>query len=171
MTKRDNNTLGRALQNYYRDLEAYAAQNVTHETAVRSAFQNLLAEVARTYDWMLIPELGRKGTKRIIPDGTLRDGNSLPRGYWEAKDSKDRLDVEIAKKIALGYPLSNIIFEDTREGVLYQSGSEVLRAELTDPQQLTMLLLHSSLLSNQSSTGSSRRLRTSSFAYPISPRD
>ena len=90
---------------------------------------------------MLIPELGRKGTKRIIPDGTLRDGNSLPRGYWEAKDSKDRLDVEIAKKIALGYPLSNIIFEDTREGVLYQSGSEVLRAELADPQQLTMLLL------------------------------
>jgi hypothetical protein len=91
---------------------------------------------------MLIPELGKKGARRIIPDGTLRDINSLPRGYWEAKDSKDKLDVEIGKKVALGYPLTNIIFEDTREGVLYQSGEEVYRADLSNPDELSELLLH-----------------------------
>jgi E1-E2 ATPase len=119
MKRRDPNTLSKPLLNYYRDLDAFAEQNITHETAVRSAFQNLLADTARTYDWMLIPELGKAGTRRVIPDGTLRDINSLPRGYWEAKDTKDKLDAEIGKKNALGYPLTNIIFEDTGEGVLF----------------------------------------------------
>ena len=32
----------------------------------------------------------------------------LVRGHWEAKDSKDDLDDEIAKKIARGYPTNNI---------------------------------------------------------------
>jgi predicted helicase len=141
MTRRDPTTLSKTLQNYYRDLEAFAKQNITHETAVRSAFQNLLADTARAYDWMLIPELGKKGARRIIPDGTLRDINSLPRGYWEAKDSKDKLDVEISKKTALGYPLTNIIFEDTREGVLYQNGEKVYRANLSNRDELSELLL------------------------------
>jgi hypothetical protein len=140
MIKRDPTTLSKPVQNYYRDLSGFAEQNITHETAVRSAFQNLLADTARTYDWMLIPELGKQGLRRVIPDGTLRDINSLPRGYWEAKDTKDRLDVEIGKKIALGYPLTNIIFEDTREGILYQNQSEVYRASLADPSQLADLL-------------------------------
>ena len=55
------------------------------------------------------------------PDGTVRDSNSLPRGYWEAKDTNDDLDTEIKRKIAHGYKLSNTIFEDTETGVLYQN--------------------------------------------------
>ena len=71
----------------------------------------------------------------LYPDGTLRDEYNLHHGYWEAKDTGDKLDAEIRKKIAQGYPLSNMIFEDTRTAVLYQNGKEVEpRFDLTDPQ-------------------------------------
>lgn len=55
----------------------------------------------------------RSGDNRVVPDGTLFDQHNLHRGYWEAKDTNDRLDDEIAKKNKKGYPLSNIIFEDS----------------------------------------------------------
>jgi hypothetical protein len=99
----------KAIDHYYKELASYQAQNVTHETAVRSAFQNVLATFAPSVNWTLIPEQALANGKR--PDGTLRDTFSLPRGYWEAKDD---LKVEIRKKIAAGYPITNIIFEDTR---------------------------------------------------------
>lgn len=86
-----------------------------HEGAVSTAFENLLTVLSKQRHWVFIPLLAVVG-KRIVPDGTIRDQNGLPRAYWEAKDTNDVLDVEIAKKIAKGYPLSNIIFEDTREG-------------------------------------------------------
>src|SRR5690348_15149894 len=106
----------KAIQGYYDALHAYDGQGVSHETAVRSAFQNLLAETAKAKQWTLVPELAMKVRGRIIrPDGTLRDDEwQLPRGFWEAKDTDDVLDEEIRKKIAKGYPLLNTIFEDTR---------------------------------------------------------
>src|SRR5438552_1060343 len=100
MTKTSIGPTHKFVQAYYRTLEAYTTQNIYHETAVRSAFQNLLADSARTHGWMLIPELSSSGTGRVVPDGTLRDANGLPRGYWEAKDTKDDLEAEIRKKIA-----------------------------------------------------------------------
>ena len=71
---------------YYTALDAYEKQGVTHEGAVRSAFQNLLAETGRRVGWTLIPELQKDS---IRPDGTFRDDYFLNRGYWEAKDTKD----------------------------------------------------------------------------------
>ncbi|MCP4644825.1 MAG: N-6 DNA methylase, partial [bacterium] len=132
----------RAIKAYYEELARYADQEVKHETAVRSAFQNLLAEAAKKRRWTLVPELAaqRGGIGRVVPDGTVRDEFLIPRGYWEAKDTDDDLDAEIAKKIAKGYPLTNTIFEDTREGVLYQDGHEALRASLTDKKALADLL-------------------------------
>jgi len=47
----------------------------------------------------------------------------------------------LERKKQKGYPLTNIIFEDTRVAVLYQSKEEVLRVDLTDPVQLVRLLL------------------------------
>ena len=67
------------------------------------------------------------GDNLVRPDGTFRDSNSLPRGYWEAKDTKDNLDTEIRKKSAKGYRLTNTIFEDTQTAVLYQNKQEVRR--------------------------------------------
>jgi hypothetical protein len=95
---------------------------VEHELALRHAFQNLLADSARLHGWTLIAELSAKaGGHTVRPDGTLRDANSIPRGYWEAKDSRDDLAREIQRKIGRGYPLTNTIFEDTRRAVLFQN--------------------------------------------------
>lgn len=88
---------------------------------------------------MFIPLLSVTG-RRIIPDGTIRDSHGLPRAYWEAKDTDDDLEQEIKKKIAKGYPLNNIIFEDTRDAVLYQGGIETLRIDLADKAKLVQLL-------------------------------
>ena len=44
---------------------------------------------------MLVPEQPtRIGGKLVRPDGTLCDEYNLHRGYWEAKDTDDRLDTE-----------------------------------------------------------------------------
>jgi len=57
---------------------------VLNEMSVRSPFESLLQETARLKDWTFIAELsGKSGGAVIHPDGTLRDRNSLPRGYWE----------------------------------------------------------------------------------------
>jgi predicted helicase len=129
------------IQTYYAALESYGAQGVEHEGALETAFQRLLADTARLKNWTLIPKLKMKvGGKTIFPDGTVRDDFYLPRGYWEAKDTHDDLDQEIVKKIGKGYPLTNTIFEDTRQAVLYQTGEEALRIELSNPQGLCDLL-------------------------------
>jgi predicted helicase len=128
----------RAIDQYYKDLTAYQEQNVTHETAVRSAFQNLLAACAPSVNWILIPEEPLANGKR--PDGTLRDTFRLPRGYWEAKDTRDDLATEIRKKISIGYPTVNTIFEDTRRAFLYQNNKLALEIDLTKRDQLTDLL-------------------------------
>src|SRR5947208_17023148 len=114
----------RAIDHYYQELASYSEKKVTHETAVRSAFQNLLAAFAQSANWVLIPEQILANGKR--PDGTLRDSFNLPRGYWEAKDTKDDLGIEIRKKISAGYPTINTIFEDTRRTFLYQNNKLVL---------------------------------------------
>lgn len=123
---------------YYAALEDYEKQGVTHEGALRSAFQNLLAETGRRTGWTLIPELA---SGSIRPDGTFRDEYFLNRGYWEAKDTNDNLETEIQKKIAKGYPLTNTIFEDTRSATLYQNGQVAMQADLTQRAQLTTLLI------------------------------
>jgi hypothetical protein len=91
--------------------------------------------------WALFAEQSaRSGGHNIRFDGTLRDRNSLPRGYWEAKDSRDDLNREIERKIRSGYFLTNTIFEDTRRAVLYQDRGRVLEADLADPRQIADLL-------------------------------
>ncbi len=131
----------RSVRRYYETLQALKNQSVDNEMSVRSAFEFLLAETAKLRGWTLVPELSEKsGGSLMRPDGTLRDANSLPRGYWEAKDTKDDLNTEIRRKIARAYRLSNTIFEDTQTGVLYQNKQEVLRVPLGDPKELTRLL-------------------------------
>jgi len=128
----------KAIDHYYKELAAYHEKKVTHETAVRSAFQYLLSTFAQSANWVLIPEQTLANGKR--PDGTLRDSFNLPRGYWEAKDTKDDLTTEIRKKISIGYPTMNTIFEDTRKAILYQNSKPVLEADLTKSKELTTVL-------------------------------
>jgi hypothetical protein len=60
----------KAIDQYYKELATYHTQNVTHETALRSAFQNLLAAFAPSVNWTLIPE-------QTLPNGKRPDGTSL----------------------------------------------------------------------------------------------
>ncbi len=131
----------KAVKEYYAALKRYADQDVDHESAVRSAFQNLLDQTGRRFGWTLIPELSEQADgHRVQPDGTFRDDFHIRRGHWEAKDTHDDLEAEIGKKIRRGYPLSNIIFEDTRTAHLYQNGRQAMKVELTQPGQLCDLL-------------------------------
>jgi hypothetical protein len=132
----------KAIQAYYQTLKEYGEHDLEHETALRSAFQNLLAETAKAHRWMLVPEQRTKvGGKTVIPDGTLCDEFNLHRGYWEAKDTDDDIDAEISKKSAKGYPLNNIIFEDTRTAVLIQiSARNATASTWPTPKQLVSLL-------------------------------
>ena len=67
--------------------------NITHETAVRSAFQSLLEHCARQVRWPLVPAhaVNPRANKRVIVDGALIDDFHLAHGYWEAKDIHDDL--------------------------------------------------------------------------------
>jgi predicted helicase len=126
---------------YLHDLQRLRAQQVTNELALRGPFQNLLDKVARRRGWTLVPELAIDyGGKLVRPDGTVRDEYLLARGWWEAKDTSDRLAAEIHKKLKAGYPTRNTIFEDTREAVLYQDGAETGPFPLTEPVGISTLL-------------------------------
>lgn len=100
-----------------------------------------MAAAGKEHGWTLIAEHEKKVNGKLIrPDGTFKDQMNLVRGYWEAKDTADKLDAEIEKKRKAGYPLNNIIFEDTATGVLYQHGQRVLTVDMKDPAQLADLV-------------------------------
>jgi len=131
----------KAIKRYYDRLAEFKKQGVKHEGAVSKAFEGLLNDTARSRKWTLIPLLSEHiPGSVIVPDGTLRDDFYIPRGYWEAKDTDDNLEVEVRKKIAKGYPTTNIIFEDTRQAILYQDKQEAFRASLSNASQLADLL-------------------------------
>ena len=131
----------KAIRAYYEALERYDRHAVAHESAISAAFQSLLDQVGRHFAWTLIPQLSDTAAGHTIrPDGTFRDDYYMTRGYWEAKDTHDKLETEIQRKIAKGYPLQNTIFEDTRSGYLYQDGRLAMKADLTEPQSLADLL-------------------------------
>ncbi len=70
----------------------------------------------RSCDLQFIPEheyITATKERRYI-DGALLHDLRVPFGYWEAKDSADDLDEEIARKFRRGYPRTNIIFEAAR---------------------------------------------------------
>jgi predicted helicase len=129
--------MNRAVKQYYETLNKFAGHKVDHEGAVSTAMLNFLMATAKDSKWTLIPQQILKGN--IRPDATFRDEYNLPRGYWEAKDTNDDLETEIKKKIAKGYPLANIIFEDTRRAVLYQGLSNRDEFDLSKPSELERL--------------------------------
>jgi hypothetical protein len=70
---------------YYDNLAKFAKLGIKHETAVRSAFQELLEHCARQFDWKLVPEyrIKRKGQADASADGALLDNYGLNHGLWE----------------------------------------------------------------------------------------
>ncbi len=118
---------------YYASLAKFAKLGIKHETAVRSAFQELLEHCARQFDWKLVPEyrIKRKGQADASADGALLDNYGLNHGLWEAKDSADDLAKEIKHKFSIGYPKQNILFWQPDRAVLYQNGELHFEADLS----------------------------------------
>ena len=92
------------VKSYFAALEQFAKLDVTHETAVRAAFQALLENCARQCKWTLVPEYGVSTGRgrRIVVDGALVDDFRLTHGCWEAKDDDDELPAEVERKFAAG---------------------------------------------------------------------
>jgi predicted helicase len=132
----------RAVTAYYDSLAQFEKLGIKHETAVRSAFQELLEICGRQFDWKLVPEypLTRKGKASLKADGALLDIYGLNHGLWEAKDMDDDLEKEIKAKFALGYPRENILFWQPARAVLYQNGQKFYEADLTRPDDLVHIL-------------------------------
>ena len=69
---------------YYESLKRFDQLNVTHETAVRSAFQTLLEYCGHRRKLTLVPEysITLRKNKRISVDGALINDFNLVHGYW-----------------------------------------------------------------------------------------
>ncbi|PJF34497.1 MAG: DNA helicase, partial [Candidatus Thermofonsia Clade 1 bacterium] len=121
-------------EEFYRSRAERAQQGLWQESQLRDDFIYLLKQIGKSYrNWNLVPELPLDD-RRVRPDATLVH-NSIPRGYYEAKDIRDDLALAIKRKFEIGYPKTNIIFEDTRQAVLYQNGNQVASASLSPEQK------------------------------------
>jgi predicted helicase len=132
------------INHYRRTLaEQHRVTGSLNERVLRKAFAELLERTGRSHDLVFTNEWEGRGPRgnNIAVDGALIPQIlRKPFGYWEAKDSKDDLDREIALKIAAGYPDENIIYEDTRTAVLRQDGREAMRVDLADDDALLRLI-------------------------------
>ena len=131
------------IHKYLNELDRYKKFSGSSTEGVTSeAFKDLLKAWAKQNNLIFINqyEFQSPQKNRIRPDGTILHDLRVPLGYWEAKDSADNLDEEIAKKFSKGYPQDNIIFEDTQSAVLIQNRREVMRSPLHDTAALERLL-------------------------------
>ncbi len=112
------------------------------EQIIREAFKDLLKTWSRQQGLVFLAEFGLTSNQKtaIRPDGTILHDLRVPLGYWEAKDTADDLDTEIAKKFRKGYPQDNIIFENSSTAVLIQNRIEAMRCSMTDTRELERLL-------------------------------
>jgi predicted helicase len=126
-------------QNLDRTLQFGKSRN---EQSIRNHFWALLNEYARKFNYEVVPEVAIMGTKgkKVHPDGTVKNLWGLDIGLWESKDEKDDIEAEIDAKIKKGYPLTNILFEDSNVAVLFQRGEEVAHVKVRDSDELHQLL-------------------------------
>lgn len=109
-----------------------------NEMSIRSAFQSLLDSYSEEYNYTFIPEL--KAINNTRPDGTIKTNLGGDFGHWEAKDLKDDLEEEIRKKANRGYSLKNVIFENSKDAILYQDEKIVLKAHIDNPKELDRVI-------------------------------
>lgn len=129
---------------YYNALQQFERLGISHETAVRDAFGDLLKSCCRQFEWTLVPEwtIKRPKLKPVRVDGALVDAFRLTHGFWEAKDSHDNLAKEVKKKFEVGYPKDNIIFQAPEQIILWQGGKQICDEDITKPDILVDTLRH-----------------------------
>jgi len=132
-----------AINNYYKNLEKVIKYGGSkNETSIKHAFYNLLNEYAIQKDLFVAEEIHIKTTKGnlIRVDGVVKDSLQNDWGYWESKDEFDDIKEEVKSKFKKGYPNDNIIFEDTKTAILYQSGAKVMQVDMQDEIALDKIL-------------------------------
>ncbi len=141
---------------------------VLNEQVVREAFKDMLKGWAKQDGLVFVAEheYQTKFKTKVYPDGTILHNIRVPLGYWEAKDTKDDLDEEIAKKTAKGYPQDNIIYENGHTAVLIQNKAEIVRCDMTEPKDLLKLV---TLFFDYERPRSPSSARPSSSSRPTSP--
>jgi hypothetical protein len=94
------------VQKYLNDLSDLKKASGSHrESVVREAFKTLLKDWGKGGGLLFIPEyehLTAMDERRYVDGALVEPQLRLPFGYWEAKDSDDDLDAEIAKKFRRG---------------------------------------------------------------------
>lgn len=131
------------IQQYLNQLQDLRRVGGTHrESVVREAFKDLLKGWARAHDLIFVPEYGiaTLSKKRCYVGGALLQAPRAPIGFWQAKDEKDDLDTEITTKLHRGDLQDNVIFENSRQAVLIQAKTEVMRCTVDDVEELEKLL-------------------------------
>ena len=128
------------IHNYYNTINEYKRFGGTeNERSIRRAFANLLDRYCVQKKLQLVDEVSLKYSRKR-PDGTVRTALQQDWGYWESKDMQDNLDEEIKKKIEIGYPTFNILFENSEQIVLIQQDKELMRGEMKNPEFLHRIL-------------------------------
>jgi predicted helicase len=131
----------KSIREYYTALVQFSLVHATHEGAVRAAFGTLLHTCAQQHKWTLVGEFEiRRKSKLLRVDGAIVDHWSLTHGLWEAKDEEDDLAIEAKRKIDLGYPTDNIIFQAPDRAIIYQGGKRLLDEKLKEPNVLVNVL-------------------------------
>jgi len=131
----------KSVKAYYEEIRSLSELGVSHEGAVSPAFASLIRHCASQFDQRLIEKYSLKtNTHFIIVDGALVDAFNLVHGYWEAKDTADDLDKEIAKKLKLGYPKNNILFQAPNRVVIWQNSQKVFDEDISKPEFLIQAL-------------------------------
>ena len=131
------------IQQYLNEIDRLRKfSGVTNEQVIRPAFRRLLDAWASADKLVFLEEYPYETPLKttVYPDGTVLHDIRVPLGWWEAKDTNDDLDEEIAKKFRRGYPQDNIIFENTERAVLWQNRTPVMECAMTDTDALLKLL-------------------------------
>jgi len=130
------------VKDYYTGLAEFDKHGVTHEMAVRSAFQRLLEHCSRKVGWTFVGEYKykRKDRHSVSIDGGMIDIFKIPQAFWEAKDSQDDLAKEIQKKFSIGYPRDNIVFQAPTRAILWQDGRQICDEDIGKPDALVYVV-------------------------------
>jgi predicted helicase len=142
MPNLDLKTTNKAIKDYYTGLAEFDKHGVTHEMAVRSAFQRLLEQCSKRVGWTFVGEykFKRKDRRPVSIDGGIVDAFTIPQAFWEAKDSHDDLVKEVQNKFSIGYPKDNIIFQEPRRAILWQGGREICDLDITKADALVYVV-------------------------------
>ncbi len=129
------------ISNYYEVLTRSGQLHFDHEGNVRGAFQAVLRACAKRVSWDLVTEFPIKASKTTLRvDGALLDESRLVRGMWEAKDERDDLEKEVRKKLNLGYPGRNILFQAPQSAILVQHGQIARKEDISQRDALVDVL-------------------------------